>query len=129
MFSKAKYYDDQIMLITNKLCEVYVGPVRSPGASECVDINLEKIVSRNQFQASGRSYLIPLVKLHQHALTHHVVALVFSVLVDDAGNVHAILTEGQKRLLIFMCGKVHHEHVGPSHGACEHSTVRVQPFS
>merc|ERR1712150_388162 len=96
----------------NKLCEVYVGPVRSPGASECVDVNL-----------------IPLIKLHEYTLTHHVVALVFSILVDDASNVHAILTEGQKSLLIFMCGEVHHEHVGPSHWACEHSTVRVQPFS
>ncbi len=81
------------------------------------------------FQTPGRSYLIPLIKLHEDTLTHHVVALVFSILVDDAGNVHAILTEGQKRFLIFMCGEVHHEHVGPSHGACKHSTVRVQPFS
>ena len=47
MFSKAEYYDDIMMINTNKLCEVYVGPVCGPGASECVDINLEKFLKWN----------------------------------------------------------------------------------
>ena len=75
------------------------------------------------------SCLISLLKLHKDTLAHHVVALIFSILVDNAGNIHPILTEGQKCFLIFMCGKVHHEHVGSSHGACEHSTVGVKTFS
>ena len=50
-------------------------------------------------------------------------------LVDDAGNVHPILAQGQERLLVLVCGQVHHEHVGPTHRASEHSSIRVQTFS
>ena len=35
--------------VTNKLCEVYVGPVCSPGASKCVDINLEILLSQSKY--------------------------------------------------------------------------------
>ena len=74
-------------------------------------------------------YLIPRVKLHEDTLAHHVVSLVLPVLVDDAGNVHPVLTQGQQRLLVLVSGQVHREHIGPSNGAGENSTVRVQTFS
>ena len=50
-------------------------------------------------------------------------------LVDDAGNVHPILAQGQERLLVLVSGQMDHEHVGPPHRASEHSRVRVQTFS
>ena len=62
--------------VTNKLSEVYVRPVRSPGACEGVDI-----------------HLVPPVQLQQHGLPHHVHPLVLPVLVHNASHVHTILPQ------------------------------------
>ena len=62
--------------VTNKLSEVYVRPVRSPGACEGVDI-----------------HLVPPVQLQQHGLPHHVIPLVLPVLVNNAGHVNTILPQ------------------------------------
>ena len=64
------------VLFTNKLCEMYVRPVRSPGSGEGVDINL-----------------ISSLQLQQHGLAHHVHPLVFTVLVNNASHVHTILSQ------------------------------------
>ena len=65
-----------VTVYTNKLSEMYMRPVCSPGACEGVNI-----------------HLIPSVQLEQHGLSHHVHPLVLTVLVNNASHIHTILPQ------------------------------------
>ena len=65
-----------VVNVTNKLSEMDMRPVRSPGACEGVNIDL-----------------IPSLQFQQHGLSHHVHPLVLTVLVNNASHVHTILPQ------------------------------------
>ena len=76
---------------------MYVGPVSSPGAGEGVHVDLHQsqlsIVTMDQSEHSIGTDLVALLQLHEDALPHHVVTLVFPVLVHNARYVQPVLTQ------------------------------------
>ena len=52
--------------------------------------------------------------------------VVLVVLVEDGGDLLAVLPDGEQRLLVVVCGDVEHEEVGAAGGAGEDAGVGVQ---
>merc|ERR1719370_1465606 len=61
--------------------------------------------------------------------SHGVLVVVLVVLVEDGGNLLAILTDGQQGLLVVVGGNMELEHVDTSHGGSEDTSVRVETTS
>merc|ERR1719461_556560 len=68
--------------------------------------------------------------VHDDVLTGHaVLVVVLVVLVEDGGDLLAILADGEQGLLVVMSGDVEHEEVGAAGGAGEDASVGVQTSS
>ena len=68
-------------------------------------------------------------KVKENALSHHVVAFVLPILINNAGHVLPILPQGYKSLLLLVGGQVDGEHVGAPHRAGEHTTGRIESMT
>merc|ERR1719189_2073355 len=71
--------------------------------------------------------LVPALHVQDDVLTgHRVLVVVLVVLVEDGGDLLAVLPDGEQRLLVVVGGDVEHEEVGAAGGAGEDAGVSVQ---
>merc|ERR1719189_1497315 len=92
------------------VCVVVHGEVRQPGAGVGVHHDL-----------------VPALHVQDDVLPgHRVLVVVLVVLVEDGGDLLAVLPDGEQRLLVVVGGNVEHEEVGAASGAGEDTSVGVQ---
>ena len=92
------------------MCVVVHGEVRQPGAGVGVHHDL-----------------VPALHVQDNVLPgHRVLVVVLVVLVEDGGDLLAVLPDGEQRLLVVVCGDVELEEVDPAHGAGEDAGVDIQ---
>ena len=92
------------------VCVVVHGEVRQPGAGVGVHHDL-----------------VPALHVQDDVLPgHRVLVVVLVVLVEDGGDLLAVLPDGEQRLLVVVGGDVEHEEVGAAGGAGEDAGVGVQ---
>ena len=95
---------------SDPVCVVVHGEVRQPGAGVGVHHDL-----------------VPALHVQDDVLPgHRVLVVVLVVLVEDGGDLLAVLPDGEQRLLVVVCGDVEHEEVGAAGGAGEDAGVGVQ---
>ena len=92
------------------MCVVVHGEVRQPGAGVGVHHDL-----------------VPALHVQDNVLPgHRVLVVVLVVLVEDGGDLLAVLPDGEQRLLVIVCGDVELEEVDAAGGAGEDARVDVE---
>ena len=95
---------------TDPVSVVVHGEVGQPGAGVGVHNNLVAALNIDNNGLAG----------------HGVLVVVLVVLVEDAGNLLAVLADGQQGLLVVMSGNVEHEQIATANGGGEDTGIGVE---